>query len=107
MSRRAKTVVTMMTTNIVLVGTQPVASLHQRSTIKGMEGTTMTCATSSAVEMHAAGLKTSAEIRSMTSRSSAMRGTMTIMIPSMTNLTDSILHTGDTFQEVSRLIPEI
>jgi hypothetical protein len=35
-----------------------------------------------------------------------MRGTMTIMAPTMTNLTDSVLQKGDTFQEVSRLIPE-
>jgi hypothetical protein len=47
--------------------------------------------------MHAAGLKTSAEIGSVSSRSSAMRVTLTIMAPTTTNLTNNILQKGDTF----------
>jgi hypothetical protein len=71
-----------------------------------MAGATVTCAMSSVVEMHVAGLKTDAEIESVMSRSGMMKGTMTIMAFTMTNLTGSILQKGDTFQVVSRLIPE-
>jgi hypothetical protein len=106
MTRRMKTGVTKMTTGIVPMGTRPAASLHQRSTVEGMAETTATCATSSTVEMHAVGLKTGAEIGSVMSRSSAMKGTMTIMAATMTNLTGSVLQKEDTSQEVSTLIPE-
>jgi membrane associated rhomboid family serine protease len=51
----------------------------------------LTCATSFAAEMHAAGLKTGAESGSVTSRNNTMKGTMTIMTHTMANLTDSIL----------------
>jgi hypothetical protein len=80
-----------MTTGTVLVWTQPAASLHQRSMVKGMAETITSCATSSTTEMHAAELKTSAEIRSVMSRSSTMKETMTITTPTMTNLTGNIL----------------
>jgi hypothetical protein len=56
--------------------------------------------------MHAAGLKTGTKIGSVMSRSSVMRGTMTIMALTMTNLTDSVLQKRDTSQDVSWLIPE-
>jgi hypothetical protein len=72
-----------MTTGIVPVGTRSTASLHQRSAVEGMVGTTV--------------------IGSVTSKISAMRGTMTIMAPTMTNLTSSVLQKGDTSHEVSRL----
>jgi hypothetical protein len=35
-----------------------------------------------------------------------MGGTMTIMVPTMTNLTGSVLQKRDMSQEVSRLIPK-
>jgi hypothetical protein len=56
--------------------------------------------------MHVAGLKTGTKIGSVMSRSSVMRGTMTIMALTMTNLTDSVLQKRDTSQDVSWLIPE-
>jgi hypothetical protein len=37
------------------MGTRPAASLHRRSTCEGMAGTNVTCATSSAAEMHIVG----------------------------------------------------
>jgi hypothetical protein len=106
MTRRAKTGVTRMTTGIVPMGTRPVASLHRRSAVEGMAETNMTCVMSSATEMQAARLKTGTEIGSVMSKSSAMRGTMTIMAPTTVSLTDNVLLKEDTFHEVSRLIPE-
>jgi hypothetical protein len=77
-------------------GTQLAALLHRRSAVMGMAETTVTCMMSSAAELHGAGLKTDAVIKSMMSGSSAMKGTMTIMAPTMTNLTDSVLQKKDT-----------
>jgi hypothetical protein len=52
---------TSLTTGRVPVGTQAAASLHQMSTAEGVIRTTATCVTSSAAEMHVAGLKTDAK----------------------------------------------
>jgi hypothetical protein len=104
MTRNTKTGVTRMTTGIVPMETQLVASLHWRSVVKGILETTTTCTMSSMAEMHMAGLKTGAKIGSVWSRSSVGRGTRTIMAPTTTNLTASILQNGDMLQEVSRLI---
>jgi hypothetical protein len=71
MTRRARIGVTRVTIGVVPVGTRPATSLHQRSAVEGMAETTATCATSSTTEMRAIGLKTSTEIGSVTSRSSA------------------------------------
>jgi hypothetical protein len=49
---------------------------------------TETCMTSSMAEMHAAGSKIGAKSNGALSRNNEMRGTMIIMVPSMTNLTD-------------------
>jgi hypothetical protein len=76
-----------VTASVIPMGTQLAASLHQRNMVE----TTVTCTTSSVAEMHAAELKTNAEIGSVMSRSSAMRGTMTIVVPTTTNLTGSVL----------------
>jgi hypothetical protein len=95
-----------LTTTIVPMGTRPVASFHWRSAIEGMAETTATFMTSSTVEMHVPGLKTGVEIRSVMSKSSAMKGTMTITARTMTNLIDNILLKEVTSQEVPRLIPE-
>jgi hypothetical protein len=97
MTRGTKIGVTKMTTGTVPVRTRPAASLHHRSTIKGMAGITETCMMSSTVEMHMAGLKIGAKIGSMPSRSSARRGTMIIVAHTMTNITGSILQKRDTF----------
>jgi hypothetical protein len=104
MTRRTGTGVTMMTTGRVLVGTWPVASLHRRSAIEDTTETTVTYVTSSATEMHVAELKTGAKIGSMKSKNSAMKGTMIIIVLTMTNLTGSVHQKGDTSQEASRRI---
>jgi hypothetical protein len=104
MTRRMWTGDVRTTIGVVPMGTRPAASLHQRCAIKGMVETTATCMMSSAAEMHAARSKTRAKIRCVTSRSSVMRGNMTIMAPTMTNLTGCIPQKRDTSQEVSRLI---
>jgi hypothetical protein len=54
--------------------------------------------------MHVAELKTGAKIGSMKSKNSAMKGTMIIMVLTMTNLTGSVHQKGDTSQEASRRI---
>jgi hypothetical protein len=64
-------------------------SLHGRSAAKDAIETIATCVTSSALEMHVARLKAGAEIRSMMSKNSAMKGTMIIMVITTTNLTGS------------------
>jgi hypothetical protein len=92
----------MMTTGFVPMGTRPTSSLHQR----GLVETTVTYATSSAAEMHAARLKAGAEIRSVMSRNSMMRGTVITMAPTITILTGSILLKEGTFLEASRPILE-
>jgi hypothetical protein len=89
MTRRTETGVMMMTTSRVLIGTRPAASLNKRSAAEDATETTM-------VEMHMAKLKTDAEIRSVKSKNSAMKGTMIIMVLAMTNLTRSIHQKGDT-----------
>jgi hypothetical protein len=79
----------MMTTKRVLVGTRPVASLHQSSMVEDAIETTMTYVMSSVAEMHAARLKIGTEIGSVKSQNSAMKGTMITMVLTMTNLTGS------------------
>jgi hypothetical protein len=81
--------VTSATIDRVYGGTQPVVSIHQRNMTKGGIRMTKICVTSSAVEMHVTGLTTGTRSVSALSKNDEMRGTMTIMVPSMTNLTDS------------------
>jgi hypothetical protein len=71
------------------VGTPPAASLHRRSTAMGATETTVTYATSSTTEMHTAELNISAEIESVKSKNSAMKGTMITMVRTTINLTGS------------------
>jgi hypothetical protein len=59
-TKREETEVMMMTTNAVLVGTRPVASLHRRCTAGCVAEITVTYAMISVAEMHATGLKTDA-----------------------------------------------
>jgi hypothetical protein len=63
MTRRVEIGVMMMNTGRVLMETQPVLSLHQRSTTEEAIEIIVTYTTSSTTEMHAAGLKTGAQIR--------------------------------------------
>jgi hypothetical protein len=56
---------------------------------KDVTDTTTTYVMSSVAEMHAVGLKTDAEIRSVKSKNSAMKGTMITLVLTMTNLTGS------------------
>jgi hypothetical protein len=89
MTRRTKIGVMMMTTRIVLVGTQPTASLHRRSVAEDAIETTVTYTMSSVTEMHVAGMKTGTEIRRVKSKNSAMKGTMITMVLTTNNLTGS------------------
>jgi hypothetical protein len=96
MTRRMETGVMMVTTRRAFVGTRPVASLHKRSTAEDAAETTMIYATSSALEMHAAESKADIEIRSVKSKNNVMKGTMIIMVLTMTNLTGSGRRKWDT-----------
>jgi hypothetical protein len=71
-----------------------------------MVRTTVTCVTSSVVEMHAAGSKDDAEIKCVMNWNNTTRGTEITMAPTMTILTGSVLLKEDTFQEASMPIPE-
>jgi hypothetical protein len=71
--------VTSLTTDRVNAGTRPAVSLHQRNTTEGGIEMTEIC----------------------------MRGTMTVMVPSMTNLTDNALLKEGATQEDSKLFPMI
>jgi hypothetical protein len=86
----------MMTVGKAFVGTQPAASLHERSAAKDATETTMTYAKSTVPEMHTAESKAIAEIRSVKSKNSTMKGTMIIMVLTMTNLTRSGYQKRDT-----------
>jgi hypothetical protein len=68
MTKRTGIGVAMTTTSSVLEVTRLVASLHWRSVAGRMAGITVTCAMTSAAEMHAAGSRTSAESGSVMSR---------------------------------------
>jgi hypothetical protein len=59
----------------------------------------------STAEMHTAGSKISVRSVSALNRSSVKKGTMTTMVPIMTNLTDSVLSKGGAMLEESRLFP--
>jgi hypothetical protein len=60
---------------------------------------------SSALEMHMAESKTDVEIGSVKSKNSARKGTMIIIVLTMTKLTGSNHQKRDTPQEVSRHTP--
>jgi hypothetical protein len=97
--------VTSVTTNRVLIGTRLVVSLHRRNAAEDETGMTEICVTSSAAEMHVARLKTSARSASTLNTSNVKKGTMTTMVPTTSDLTDSVLLRGGTMQEESKLFP--
>jgi hypothetical protein len=99
--------VTSFTTDKIHVGTWPAVSLHQRNAAEGGIRVTKICVTSFAAEIHATGLTTGARSVSALSKNDVMRGTMTIMVPSMTNLTDRASLKEGTTQEESKLSPVI
>jgi hypothetical protein len=94
-----------MTIGRVPTRTQLAVSLHRRNAAEDETGMTETCATSSVVEMHVAGLKTGTSSASALNRSSIKKGTMTTMVPIMINLTDSALTKEGIVQEESKLFP--
>jgi hypothetical protein len=98
--------VTSLTTDRVHMGTQTAVSLHWRNVGEGGIGMTEICA-SSAAEMDATGLTIGARSVSALSKNDEIRGTMTIMVPSTTNLTDSAPLKEGATQEESRLSPMI
>jgi hypothetical protein len=73
----------------------------------GEIGITMTCVMSSAAEMRKVGLRTDVRSTSALIRSDVKRGTMIIMVPIMTNLTNNALPWEDTTQEKSKPFPTI
>jgi hypothetical protein len=103
----AKYGVTSLTTDRVHVGTRPVVSLHQRNTVEGGIGMTDICMASSATELHMTGLIAGIRSVSALSKNDVMRGIMTIMVPSTTNLTDNALVKEGATQEESKLSPMI
>jgi hypothetical protein len=74
-----------LTTDRVHVETWPAVSLLRWNTAEGETGMTEICSTPSTAKMHAAGLKTGARSMSMLNRSDVTKGTMTTMVPFMTN----------------------
>jgi hypothetical protein len=87
------------------VGTWTVASLNQRSTAEGVGETMTTCVMSSAVEIHATGLRIDAESKSALNRNNVMIGTMITTVPTMTNLTNNASLKEGITQEESKLFP--
>jgi hypothetical protein len=83
-----------LTTGRVSTGIQQAVSLYQRSVAKDDTRMIKICATSSVAEMHAAGLKNGVRSVIVSNRSSVKKGSMTTMVPIMTNLTDSVLLKG-------------
>jgi hypothetical protein len=99
--------VTSLTNDRVRAGTWPAVSLHQRNMAKGGIRITEICATSSTTKMHVTQLTSGARSVSVLSKKDVMRGTMTIVVPSMTNLTDNAPLKEGTTQEESQLSPTI
>jgi hypothetical protein len=73
----------------------------------GETGITVACMTSSTVEMHM--VKSRTDVRSVSAliRSDVKRGTMIIIVPIMTNLTNNALPSEDAMREESRHFPTI
>jgi hypothetical protein len=94
-----------LTTGKVLTETQQAVSLHRRNVVEDETGMTEICVTPSTTEMHVPELKTGARSVTALNRSNVKKGTMTTMVPIMTNLSDSILPKGGVMQEESRLFP--
>jgi hypothetical protein len=79
----------MVTIGRVFMGTRPAASLCWRSVAMDTVETTVIYATSFMLEMHVAGSKTDIEIGSVKSKNYVRKGTMIIMVLTMSNLTRS------------------
>jgi hypothetical protein len=79
-----------------LPGARPAVSLHRRCAVEDTMETTAIYVTSSATEIHVAEFKAGAEIRSVKSKNSVMKGTMITMVLIMTNLTRSGRRKQDT-----------
>jgi hypothetical protein len=86
---RMKYGVISLTSNRVRTWTKLAVSLHWRSTAEGRIRVTQTGAMSLVVEVNTTGLTTGSRSMSMLSKNDVMRGTLTIMVPSTTNLTDT------------------
>jgi hypothetical protein len=104
---RMKHEVTSMTTGRVPMGTRLAVSVHQRNTTEYETGMTEIYATSSVAEMHVVRLKTGARSVSALNRRCVKKGTMTITVPIMINLTDNALLKEGATQEVSKPFPMI
>jgi hypothetical protein len=89
MTRTMEIEVMMVTTGKAFMGTRPTPSLHGRSMAEDGIETIATYVMSSASDMHAAESKADAEIGRVKSKNIMMKGTMIIMVHTMTNLTGS------------------
>jgi hypothetical protein len=89
----------------VRMGTRPAVSLHRRNVAEDETGMIEAYTTSSATEMHATGSKTSAKSETASNRNDTMKGTMIIMVPTMTNLTDNVPLKEDAMKEESKHFP--
>jgi hypothetical protein len=97
--------VTSLTTGRVSMGTLQAISLHRSNATEDDTETTEICMTSSTIEMHTTGLKTSVRSVSALNRGNMKKGAMTTTVPITTNLTDIVLPKGGTMLEKSRLFP--
>jgi hypothetical protein len=90
-----------MTLNIgrVHTGTRLVVSLHRRNVAKGGTRMIETCMMSSIAKTHVARSKSGIRSASALNRSDMKRGTMTIRVFIMTNLTDNGLPKEGAMQE--------
>jgi hypothetical protein len=91
-----------LTTGRVHVRTHLSVSLHRRNVAEGETRMTETCVTSSMAKMHVVGSKIGVRRVSALNRSNVKRGTMIIMVPIMTKLTDGALPREGAMQEESR-----
>jgi hypothetical protein len=90
-------------TNVrVHVGTWPAVSLHRRNVVTDETGMIETCTTSSTIEMHADRSKFGSKNETASNGNDTTRGTMIIMVPSTTNLTDNIPLKGGAMKEESK-----
>jgi hypothetical protein len=83
-----------LTIGRVLMETWQAVSLHRRNAAEDETRMTEICAMSPVAEMHVARLKTGAKSTKALNRSSVKKGTMTTMVPIMTNLINSFLPSG-------------
>jgi hypothetical protein len=94
-----------LTTARAHTGTRLTVSLPQRSMTENEIRIIGTCAMLSATEIHSIGLKTDAKKETASNKGDTMKGTTTIMVPSMINLTDTVPQKEEAMKVGSKLSP--